>query len=164
MGQAAAREGISLLVIGDLSFLYDLNAFRNCTNPNFRILLINNQAGGEFHYNIGKKRIDTLDRHIAAAHHSVFETVMDLGDVKYMHASNKEELKNTIVEFYKVSDKPVVLEVFTDANSDGENLRQFLASNNVLTGRAKISKAIRGLLGENIMNLLKKNLNGLRKH
>lgn len=164
MGQAAVWKGISLLVIGDLSFLYDLNAFKNCTNPNFRILLINNKAGGEFHYNISKKRIDTLDRHIAAAHHSVFENVMDLGCVKYMHASNKEELKNTIVEFYKASDKPIVLEVFTDANSDGENLRQFLGSNTLATRRAKLSKVIQGLLGENIMNLLKKNLNGLRKH
>lgn len=164
LGQAEGRNNLSLLIIGDLSFLYDLNAFKNCKSPNIRILLINNNAGAEFHYNISKKRIDTLDWHIAAAHHSILRDVMPLSEVKYLSASNEVELNNVKEEFYKESTCPVVLEVFTNANDDGENLRQFLNSNQILTRRAKMSRIITRCFGKTFMDFLKKHLDGLRKN
>lgn len=158
IGQASVSDRMALLIVGDLSFLYDLNALPNVITKNIRILLINNQAGAEFHYNISKKRIDTLDLHIAASHHTILKQVENISDVKYLSAHNEEALSNAIKTFFSDSNNPVILEVVTDANNDGEALRQFLASNRTNTNRKNLTMFLRKVLGDKFMDNLKKKL------
>lgn len=158
LGQSSVSDRMALLIVGDLSFLYDLNALPYTLNNNIRILLINNQAGGEFHYNISKKRIDTLDLHIAASHHTIIKQVEKISDVRYLSAHNEEELSGIVETFFADSDKPIILEAFTDANNDGEALRQFLASNRTNTNRKNITMFLRKVLGDKFMDNLKKKL------
>ena len=155
LGQASVYSGMSLLIVGDLSFLYDLNAFPLVKNNRLRILVINNQAGGEFHYNISKKRISTLDWHIAAGHKTLIKQAIDLADVRYLSAKNAQELVSCADIFFKESNKAVILEVFTDADKDGEYLRQFLASNRTNTKRKSITLILRRLLGDRFMDKIK---------
>lgn len=52
LGQAAAGDKQSYLVIGDLAFFYDMNAMRlRHIKNNVHILLINNEGGSEFYFN-----------------------------------------------------------------------------------------------------------------
>ena len=155
LGQADAYEGLSLLMIGDLSFLYDLNAIKLIQSNKIRILLINNYAGGEFHYNISKQRISSLDLHIAAGHNTKIEQTTSLAGIEYLRASDKASLETALVDFYKSSDSPVLLEVFTDANNDGITLRTFLATNQTDTKHAKRMKAIRKIIGDKTIDFLK---------
>ena len=158
LGQSSVSDRMALLIVGDLSFIYDLNALPHVKNKNIRILLINNQAGGEFHYNISKKRIDTLDLHIAASHHTILKQCEKITDVKYFSAHNEEELSGIVKTFFSVSDKPIILEAFTDANNDGEALRLFLASNRTNTTRKNITMFLRKILGDKFMDDLKNRL------
>lgn len=158
LGQASAYSGLALLIVGDLSFLYDLNVLPYFSNRNLRILVINNMAGGEFHYNISKKRIETLDLHIAASHNTKIEQTIGLADFEYMSANNSHNLSKCIKNFFKESVKPIILEVFTDANNDGESLRQFLASNRVSTKRKSATMFLRRLLGNRFIDKLKNKL------
>ena len=160
LGQANTTDRTCLLVIGDLSFLYDLNASGYILKPNIRILLINNHAGGEFHYNIGKRKISTIDWHIAASHNTDIKNTPAICNLTYLTASNEEELNERIKDFFKPSEKPVLLEVFTDANDDGETLRAFLASNHIRTKKEKISLFARKMMGQKLFSLIKTKLRG----
>lgn len=156
LGQANIYDGLSLLIIGDLSFLYDLNAIGLIKSDKIRVLLINNYAGGEFHYNISKQRIDTLDLHIAAGHNKQIVQTSCLADIKYLSAKDKQSLENALTEFYSPSKTPVLLEVFTDANNDGITLRSFLKSNQKETKRGRRMTAIRKIVGDKTVNYIKK--------
>jgi hypothetical protein len=54
--------------------LYDLNASITDFNNNVRILLVNNQAGGEFHFNIGKQISDETKKKISMANKCIVHT------------------------------------------------------------------------------------------
>lgn len=156
LGQAASTQGLSLLIIGDLSYLYDLNASLIGAGSNVRILLINNYAGAEFHYNISKHRIPTLDRYIAASHRTRIGQAVALSGMDYRSASNADELAAAAATFFSSSERPVLLEVFTDAHTDGEMLRRFLAKNRRVTLKNRLAQAVRGLLGDRAVVLIKK--------
>ena len=155
LAQADLTENIALLLIGDLSYLYDLNAVIKRIPKNVRILLVNNYAGAEFHYNISEKRISTLNKHIAAGHNKTIESTAQLGDFNYMCAHSEKELSQCLDVFFNESEKPILLECFTDANNDGENLRGFFAQNRVPTLRNRIGGIVKSVLGRRIYETLK---------
>lgn len=50
IGYAAASSKLNFIIIGDLSFFYDMNALWNQNyGANIRILLLNNEGGEIFH-------------------------------------------------------------------------------------------------------------------
>ena len=155
IGQSIVLKGLSLLVIGDLSYLYDLNASITKFGNNVRILLINNQAGGEFHFNIGKHKIPTLDQHIAAGHKTKVRDTIKLSNLKYLSAESKEELKEILGSFFGESDKPILLEVFTNPEKDGESLRRIFRENRPKTFSNKMASIINKVFGPQIKNKIK---------
>jgi len=164
IAQATDFDGLALLVIGDLSYLYDLNASFSSLPDNTRILVVNNYAGGEFHYNISESRINTLNLHIAAGHHTCIGDTIAFSNLSYLSASNDKELDDALSSFYEQSVGPVLLEVFTDANRDGEDLRAFLSKNRKLTKRNKIGVLVKRMLGEKLTVKLKAIVNGYREN
>lgn len=154
LGQANKTDKMAFLLIGDLSYLYDLNACLNINNnSNIRILIINNYAGAEFHKNFGLSMIPTLNLHIAAGHNTKIEETTEMENVKYLSASNQKELDINIKKFIKKSDKPMILEVFTDANTDAKILKEFWQRNR--KGKIYV-KIIRKILPEKYIAILKK--------
>lgn len=128
IGQAQASDTLSFLIIGDLSFFYDMNALWNqYACKNIRILVCNNSGGAIFHTYPNKKNVPTLDEHIAAEHHtSVREWTVARG-FKYISATNKEELDIGIKELIQIeSEQPIVVECFTDKDIDAECIRNIL--------------------------------------
>lgn len=128
IGQAYVSNRLSFLLIGDLSFFYDMNALWNqYIGNNIRILVCNNSGGAIFHSFPNTKNVPTLDDHIAAAHQtSVKEWVISRG-FKYHSATNKEQFDTAIEElFIKESDHPVLLEVFTDKEVDAKCIRDII--------------------------------------
>ena len=117
-------------IIGDLAFFYDVNVIGNRhVGNNVRILLINNGVGQEFRnyqhpaFKLGKE----ANKYIAASGHfgnkslSLVKGMAESFGYKYMKAESKEEFLSCYEDFFsdKVSDKPILFEVFT--NSDDEN-------------------------------------------
>jgi len=121
------------LVVGDLAFFYDMNSLGNRhLNNNIRILLINNGHGTEFsNYDHPASQFgENVDRFIAAGGHYgrksnylVKHYAEDLG-FSYLFASTKEEFLQTYNTFVnaEVTDKPILFEVFTNAEDESNAL------------------------------------------
>lgn len=140
-GATSMMLGISLndtsrpcyCITGDLAFFYDVNAIGNRhIGNNIRILLINNNVGAEFKksYAMAYRLLgDEVDTYVAAAGHFgkkspdlVRHMAEDLG-FKYLSASDKYEFGNKVNEFLiETSDKPIIMEVFIDADNEVEAL------------------------------------------
>ena len=126
-GFSVVSEGKVCCVIGDLSFFYDQNALWNQNlRGNLRILLLNNGKGGIFNMLPGLDQSPARDRFVAAAHTTTAEGICLQNNVVYMKAKNREELQQGIDTLLnKESDRPVLLEVFTDAADDQAALRSY---------------------------------------
>lgn len=125
LGQASKSTELAILIIGDLSFMYDMNALMNNITDNVRIFVVNNYAGAEFHKNFGLDRIDTLNLHIAAGHKTKASQFSVMGGLKYLSATNQQELDKAVKQFVQKEGGPKVLEVFTDADIDAKTLKEY---------------------------------------
>ena len=114
-------------VIGDLSFFYDQNALWNQNlRGNFRILLLNNGRGGIFSTLPGLDQSPARDKYVAAEHHTSAEGICMQNNVMYLKAVNMEELQTGIdTLLYIDSDRPALLEVFTDVLTDEQTLKTY---------------------------------------
>jgi len=119
LGQAAVSKKLSFLVIGDLSFFYDMNAMRiRHIGNNVRILMINNQGGEEFYYNRMWKN-EASDLHTTARHNTVAGEWVKSTGFTYLPVSDKESLASALEVFFdNKTDKPVFMEVFTEMKND----------------------------------------------
>ena len=156
-------------IFGDLAFFYDMNVVGNRhVGNNVRLLLINNGKGNEFRnynhpcYFLGEE----ADRYIAAAghygnksHRLVKDYATDLG-YEYLSASNKDEFNMVVDRFLipNLTDKPMLLEVFTETNDESYALEQIL--NILVDSKQKIKRAIKNtakeILGDNGISFIKK--------
>ena len=107
-------------VIGDLSFFYDQNALWNQNlRGNLRILLLNNGKGGIFNMLKGLEQSPARDAYVAASHNTSAEGICRQNDVVYLSADGPQQLHQAIDTLLNIeSDRPVLLEVFTDAEDD----------------------------------------------
>lgn len=130
MGQATIHNGMAYLIIGDLSFFYDMNSIwiRHIGN-NVRIFLINNEGGAEFHLAFGKELIPEINLHTSAEHHCKARAWVESNNFKYISATNEQELIEGLKEFNNVSDRPIVFEVFTDKEIDAQTVKEFYSVN-----------------------------------
>lgn len=127
IGQSVANyDKISYLIIGDLSFFYDMNALRiKHIGNNVRILLVNNQGGGEFYYN--KSWInEKSDLHTTARHNQSAEGWAKSMGFKYLKANNKKDFDKVLDEFMSTnSNQPILFEVFTEMKNDSKVVYDF---------------------------------------
>ena len=114
-------------VIGDLSFFYDQNALWNQNlGKNFRILLLNNGRGGIFNMLKGLEESPARDKLVSAEHHTSAEGICRQNDVVYLSAADMPQMRSAIdTLLYIESDRPVLLEVFTDAYTDEQTLKTY---------------------------------------
>jgi len=126
LGQANATEQLCFLIIGDLSFFYDMNALRiKHIGSNVRILMINNQGGGEFYVN-GTWRNAASDLHTTARHHTKAEGWVNETNFMYLRAHDKESLQEALKIFFDSTiGQSVFLEVFTEMKDDSDKVHEF---------------------------------------
>lgn len=127
----ANRDTEHYLVIGDLSFFYDLNTLLNSIPSNVHILLVNNGVGTEFkNYNHRAAYFgDEADRFMAAKGHNGFRNDMavknlcaNLG-IAYLSAHDKAEYSQARDAWLKVGSGPVLLEAFTTDADESDALK-----------------------------------------
>jgi len=114
-GYATLHDGLTFLLVGDLSFFYDLNGLWNkYIGGNLRIILINNGGGGIFQLLPGLDKSEALEPFVAARHNSSAEKWVEAAGFHYLKAENETDLKKQLPEFVTAqSEKVIVLEVFT---------------------------------------------------
>lgn len=143
IGHAAVSEVLTIGVIGDLSFFYDMNAAGiKHINRNLRIILLNNGGGSEFHFFNSIEVIPTINEHICAKHSkSAKGWVQSLGYM-YYSATNEIELDNAFESFFQLSDSPKFIEIFTNMEDDAKVIRDFYNINRPPKSFIKESKVI----------------------
>ena len=156
IGEANSTDKLSFLLVGDLSFLYDLNSIKYIDKNNMRILVINNYAGAEFYKNFGLKMIPTLDKHVAARHHTKIKDTIISENIRYIKAENQEELDKGLKAFAKKSDKPIIFEVFTNADKDATTLKSFWNENKEEGLKGDVKKILNKIFSPEQIRYLKK--------
>ena len=97
VGQAQLTDGLCFLLIGDLSFFYDMNALWNrYVKPNMRIVVCNNSGGAIFHSYPNTTNVPSLDRHIAAEHHNSVKAWVEDRGFTYVSAKTKTEVDQAL--------------------------------------------------------------------
>ena len=114
-------------VLGDLSFFYDQNALWNQNlRGNLRILLLNNGKGGIFNMLPGLEKSPARNGLVAAEHHTSAEGICRQNNITYMKIADMQHLQHAIhTLLYMDSERPVLLEAFTDAAEDEQVLKAY---------------------------------------
>ena len=141
-GCSAVTDGLTVCVIGDLSFFYDQNALWNtCLKGNLRIVLLNNSCGGIFRQLKGLDRSPAADTIVAATHAATAQGICTQNDIGYIRARDMDEMRLGMVELLtRKTARPLLLEVTTDAQSDAEALQGLydMILSNVMTDNGPI--------------------------
>lgn len=160
-GQAAATDKLCFLIIGDLAFFYDMNALRiKHVRNNIRVLLLNNQGGGEFYYN-GSWINKASDLHTTARHHTKAEGWVKENNFIYLSAHDKSSLSEAMKVFMNDElDKSVFLEVFSEMKDDSDKVHAFYNISRPKDTKEEIKKKgkelLKNIMPKSIISSLKK--------
>ncbi|GAA1962101.1 thiamine pyrophosphate-binding protein [Agromyces allii] len=160
IGHSVATDRPAYLVIGDLSFFYDMNAVGiRSVKDNVRVILVNNSGGGEFQlYSHAANQFfgDGADTHIAAAGHngSARGWVESMG-WDYIGVTTKDDLHAHSSRFVGSSEKPILMEVFTTMSDDSDGVQIIREANTLESMQGRIGrrlpprakKAIKAMMG-----------------
>ena len=126
-GFSLASGDMVFCVIGDLSFFYDQNALWNSSlRGNLRILLLNNGGGAIFRQLQGLENSGARDSVVAAAHNTMAQGICTQNDIGYIKAQNMESMKMGMLRMLTTTtQRPMVLEVVTNADDDATTMQQY---------------------------------------
>jgi len=126
IGAAVGSKKPTVLITGDVSFLYDSNALWNNYIPkNFKIILINNGGGGIFRILPGHQETETFNTFFETSHCLTAEHLAKMYQLDYTTASDEATLKRGLSQLYKQNAKPMILEVFTPTRENDKLLNDY---------------------------------------
>src|SRR3970282_1450077 len=126
IGAAIANGKQTVLITGDISFLYDSNALWNNYIPkNFKIILINNGGGGIFRILPGHEETPVFNTFFETSHCLTAEHMAKMYGFEYTIASDEISLGNGMVVLFAQNEKPSILEVFTPTLDNDSLLLQY---------------------------------------
>lgn len=143
VGFASETDKPVFLMIGDLTFFYDMNALWNRhLGKNIRIFIQNNGGGAIMHM---PKRPDFAAEHlpnyISARHDASVKAWAEDRGFKYLSAHTIEEVKSGAETLTDLSvEGPVILEVFSDMLEDTKIFKNYYATIN----RTLVDKSLAG--------------------
>jgi 2-succinyl-5-enolpyruvyl-6-hydroxy-3-cyclohexene-1-carboxylate synthase len=123
VGAAMVSEKMHLLLVGDLSFVYDSNALWNKNFPdNLKIVVLNDGGGGIFRLLDGPDRMEFFEEYSVTHHPVSLELLSQAFGRAVQRAGGPEELEEKLDLLFASGTNLSVLEVDT---SDSENSRIF---------------------------------------
>ncbi|WP_297869255.1 2-succinyl-5-enolpyruvyl-6-hydroxy-3-cyclohexene-1-carboxylic-acid synthase [uncultured Flavobacterium sp.] len=121
IGAASATNLPTILITGDISFLYDSNALWNNYIPkNFKIILLNNSGGGIFRILPGHQETETFNTYFETSHQLNASHLAKMYNLEYFEANDQLSLEEQCKVFLNQNEKPSILEIFTpEKENDG---------------------------------------------
>ena len=114
IGAAIGNPKPTILITGDISFLYDSNALWNNYIPkNFKIVLLNNSGGGIFRILPGHQENETFNTFFETSHQLTAEHLAKMYKFQYTSVHDEKELDLHWKTFISDSSAPSILELFT---------------------------------------------------
>ena len=126
IGAAVGIQKPTVLITGDVGFLYASNALWNNYIPkNFKIILINNGGGGIFRILPGHQENETFNTYFETSHCLTAEHLAKMYQFDYLIASDTNSLKKGLKTMFSQNDKPIILEVFTPTRENDKLLLNY---------------------------------------
>ncbi|WP_111567749.1 2-succinyl-5-enolpyruvyl-6-hydroxy-3-cyclohexene-1-carboxylic-acid synthase [Flavobacterium aquaticum] len=126
IGAALASDLPTILITGDISFLYDSNALWNNYIPkNFKIILLNNSGGGIFRILPGHQETETFNTYFETSHQLNASHLAKMFGLDYFEANDEMTLQQQYTAFLNQNEKPSILEVFTPEKENNGILLDF---------------------------------------
>lgn len=127
VGFSAGYDGMTYLIVGDLSFFYDMNALWNqYVSPKLRVLVLNNGNGQIFNLLPSLEKSEIRSKFIAASHDASVRAWVEDRGCKYLSANKQSELTEALKEFTQEEvEIPIVLEVFTNAELSENDFKEY---------------------------------------
>lgn len=109
-GYARVDKSLNILLVGDLSFLYDSNALWNKNfAQNLKIVVINNEGGGIFSMIPGPQQQVGFEEFMQAHHPVNFEFLVKAYHLEYFECNNQENLANSLQQLFNNANAAVLL-------------------------------------------------------
>ncbi|MFI5334994.1 MAG: thiamine pyrophosphate-dependent enzyme, partial [Chlamydiales bacterium] len=111
VGIAHAIKRPILAILGDQTFLHDLNSLallKKCPYP-VLLLVVNNAGGAIFSFLPIASKKELLDDYFAATHDLTFQKAAELFQIPYLHLTTEKELFTALSE-----KKSMIIELQTD--------------------------------------------------
>ncbi|NBR14602.1 MAG: 2-succinyl-5-enolpyruvyl-6-hydroxy-3-cyclohexene-1-carboxylic-acid synthase [Crocinitomicaceae bacterium] len=127
VGAAIANPNqMHYFVTGDISFLYDSNAFWNSKFPkNLKIIVINNFGGGIFRIISGPAESKQREKYFEASQHQSTSPIATAFGIESLTVKTTLDFLNLLPEFLKPENEIQLLEVFTDTEQNPKDLTHF---------------------------------------
>lgn len=126
----AQKQQKVFCILGDLSFFYDQNALWNQNlNGSLRIIVLNNGGGAIFGKFKGLKESAARENLVMAEHQTSAVNICQANNITYLGADNMKTMKYGIDQLiHSDSERPMLLEVFTDIDADNRALEDYFKS------------------------------------
>lgn len=114
IGASVVNKLPTVLITGDIGFLYDSNALWNNYIPsNFKIILINNGGGGIFRILPGHEETETFNTYFETSHQLNASHLAKMYGLNYFKATDETSLDQQFSAFLAQNEQPSILEIFT---------------------------------------------------
>ena len=121
VGAASVSDELTVLITGDLSFIYDQHALWNKEVPkNLKIIVVNNQGGGIFNIISGPKTTPYSKEFFETRHEINLKKIAATFGISYQKATNEIQTDEYLNNFFKSEDAEII-ELFT-GNIENENV------------------------------------------
>lgn len=153
IGSAIVNKNVEhFMVVGDLSFFYDLDTLFNEIPSNVHFMLINNGVGIEFkNYNHRAAYFGAdADKFMAAKGHNGFKnpdvvrSICDDLGIRYLPVANKEEFIAQKAYWLAKSNAPVLMEAFTTDKDESDALKLMNSIEKDISLKLKFKRSVVG--------------------
>ena len=160
IGSALANRNIEhYMIIGDLSFFYDVDTLFNEIPENVHVMLINNGVGTEFKNYSHRAAYfgEDADKFMAAKGHNGFKnpdivkSICAGRDIRYMCASDKEEYLAQRNSWLEKGNGPVLIEIFTTDKDESDALKLMNSIEKDSSVKNKLKRSAFGRLAKRII-------------
>jgi len=127
VGSCMVSKELTIVVTGDISFLYDSNALWNKNLPKeFRIILINNGGGNIFRFIPGPNDTDVVEEYFETKHHIKSYALAETFGLDYWLIDDLENLDETLEHFYhQDTGRAKILEIDTMRIKNADILKDY---------------------------------------
>jgi 2-succinyl-5-enolpyruvyl-6-hydroxy-3-cyclohexene-1-carboxylate synthase len=126
-GAAFVNQKPTVLITGDIAFMYDSNGLWNQQLPNnLKVIVINNQGGNIFRLINNEETLPELNEYFETPHPYRVEYIAKAFDIPYYFCDSETTLESCLNTILEPSQKPVVVEIKTDGKLSVQVFKDFI--------------------------------------
>lgn len=128
-GASCVFDGLTTLISGDMSLMYDSHAFWNpYLTSRFKVIVMKNGGGGIFRFIAGPSEVEECEQYFETAQDIDVERLAAFYRLTYFNACDEQSLRSVLPHFYAETEHPAILEVKTPRTVNDKILKAYFKS------------------------------------